>query len=324
MTMFSAIRTRFSYSNVAATMALVFALTGGAFAATSHPSGGSTGSKASASVTPVATVAKAKKVAPKSTRGPAGPKGTTGATGPAGPAGATGPAGGTGPQGPQGNAGSSGSNGEKGEPGASVTSAKASTTECPEGGTKFTAANGTSKACNGKEGSPWTAGGTLPPEKTETGAWSFGPIAQASIPEGGSLIVMVASFAIPLANSLSGAGCEEEPATRTQPCQVHFINHLGKEVILDETTDLEEEIEPSVVGACLGSAQTPAAAPGNFCVYADRLLETKANTENLFNPAPVVGEPSGGAGTTGAIGRFVVTGSEGQGYGTWAVTAPAA
>jgi hypothetical protein len=37
--MFQSIRKHLSYSNVAATLALVFALTGGAFAATSHSGG---------------------------------------------------------------------------------------------------------------------------------------------------------------------------------------------------------------------------------------------------------------------------------------------
>ncbi len=319
--MFSAIRTHLSYANVAATMALVFALTGGAFAATSHPGGGSAGSKASASVTPVASTAK-KKAAPKSTRGPAGPKGATGPTGPAGPAGATGPAGGTGPQGPQGSAGNNGSNGEKGEPGTSVTSEKVKKGEAmceKEGGSKFTSASGTTSACNGKEGSPWTAGGTLPPEKTETGAWSYGEISKTAA-GGGKLVVPVASFAIPLANPLSGAGCGEEPATRTEPCQVHFINPSGKEVIfIYGTTEREEEIEPSVVGACLGSVETPTAAPGNLCVYARKVYESSTDSGRIASPAKGLG-----AGTTGALESFNIEGQFGEGFGTWAVTAPAA
>jgi len=41
--MFHSIRKHLSYANVAATMALVFALTGGAVAASSHGGGGSSG-----------------------------------------------------------------------------------------------------------------------------------------------------------------------------------------------------------------------------------------------------------------------------------------
>ena len=186
--MFSAIRTHLSYANVAATMALVFALTGGAFAATSHPGGGWAGSKASASVTPVASTAK-KKAAPKSTRGSPRPRALPARQGRlVRPGGATGPAGGTGPQGPQGSAGNNATNGEKGEPGTSVTSEKVKKGEAmceKEGGSKFTSASGTTPACNGKEGSPWTAGGTLPPETTVTGAGHTGKY-QRLRPVGGS------------------------------------------------------------------------------------------------------------------------------------------
>ena len=82
--MFSTLRNRFGIPGVISVIALVFAMFGGAYAASNSSGGG----KATAS-------AKAKK----------GPKGPKGATGPAGPAGAAGPAG---PAGPKGDAGATG------------------------------------------------------------------------------------------------------------------------------------------------------------------------------------------------------------------------
>jgi hypothetical protein len=83
-----------------AVIALVFAMFGGAYAASN------TGGKATAS-------AKAK----KGPRGPKGPAGPAGATGPAGPAGPQGPKGDTGPQGEKGAQGDKGEKGAKGDPG---------------------------------------------------------------------------------------------------------------------------------------------------------------------------------------------------------------
>ena len=92
--MFSTLRTRFGIPGVISVIALVFAMFGGAYAASNSSGGG----KATAS-------AQAKK----------GPRGPKGATGPAGPAGAQGPAG---PAGAKGDAGANGSNGAAGATGA--------------------------------------------------------------------------------------------------------------------------------------------------------------------------------------------------------------
>jgi len=208
--MFSTLRTRFGIPGVISVIALVFAMFGGAYAASNSASGG----KATAS-------AKAKK-------GPRGPKGPKGDTGPAGPAGPQGPAG---PKGDTGAAGSSGANGT------SVTSkaVPASSAVCNHsGGAEFTSASGTTTACNGEEGekgeegSPWTAGGTLPPEATETGEWgTYGGVV-------GNL-TMPMQFNIPLAS---------EP----------------------QTTLLKEG--ESTAPGCPGiSNGLPTAEPGHFCVY---------------------------------------------------------
>ena len=166
--MFQALRKQITPATVLAFVALVFALTGGAFAASSH--GGSSPSKATASTgqggTITATAAKAKAKTKAGPRGPAGPKGATGATGATGPAGTVGA---TGPAGPTGTAGT-GSEGKEGKEG-------------KVGG-------------EGKEGkSGFTK--TLPTGATETGEFAFaqdGPIEQ-----GHSELRTAISFPIPLA-----------------------------------------------------------------------------------------------------------------------------
>jgi hypothetical protein len=176
--MFSALRQRMHVNpaTVIALLALMFAMTGGAFAVSSHNGGshnggnGSTPGKATASVTHGAIQAVAAKAKPKTKtgpRGPAGPRGATGATGAQGPAG---------PAGTQGPAGPAGAKGETGEPGAKG-----------ENGAPGT---------NGKEGSPWTAGGTLPSGKTLVGDWTL-----VGAVSGVAVLATGVSFGIPLATA---------------------------------------------------------------------------------------------------------------------------
>ena len=285
-------------STAIAFLALIFALTGGAFAATG---GGSNPSHA----TLIASASKAKHKSKTGPRGPAGPKGATGATGARGPAGATGATGPGGPQGPQGAAGTNGTDGTNGEPGKNgesvVSKAFAGEKEkCKEGGSEFTAAEGKKTyACNGEKG-VIHPGETLAPEASETGAWSFGSIESTSLGEGGLLYVPVASFAIPLEKSLGEA-------------EVHYINKRGEEV-------LESGPIPNT-GACKeGTAEKPMAAPGNLCVYAHEEEDVTTNSGIIHNPA----NNHEGAGTTGAEQTFIVGVGHAKGYGTWAVTAPAA
>jgi hypothetical protein len=135
--MFSTLRTRFGIPGVISVIALVFAMFGGAYAASNSSGGG----KATAS-------AKAKK----------GPRGPKGATGPAGPAGAQGPAG---PAGAKGDAGANGSNGAVGPTGATgAAGAKGATGAA--GATGATGATGLSGFTE-----------TLPSGKTETGTWAL-------------------------------------------------------------------------------------------------------------------------------------------------------
>ncbi len=261
--MLSFVSRRITFANVAMTLALVLAMSGGAFAAGKF------------------LVTSTKQISPKvlkSLQGKAGPAGAVGAQGAAGPAG---------PQGPSGPAGPAGTPGAKGEAG-------------PEGKEGKVGKDG--KA--GVTGSPWTAGGTLPSGKTETGTWSFGPVESSA-----EATPSIASFPIPLAAPLSGAGCEEEIA----PCQVHFINQFGKEVVGGKEKQS---------GVCTGNVAAPTAAPGNLCVYAAELNNVFIQVAASERIKPV--SPSGiGAGTTGAVWAGIFKENPGgfSGYGTWAVTA---
>jgi hypothetical protein len=110
-------RFRPTYSNVVATMALFFALAGGAWAATQLPkeSVGST-QLAKGAVTPAKLSDQAKKGF-TGARGEAGAQGALGPRGNEGPRGENGAAGATGPQGIRGATGATGATGSRGEPG---------------------------------------------------------------------------------------------------------------------------------------------------------------------------------------------------------------
>jgi hypothetical protein len=309
--MFQKLRNHLSYANVAATMALVFALTGGAVAATSHGGGGSP-AKAAASVTPVATAAKKKAKAP--VRGPAGPKGATGA---AGPAGAAGPVGATGPGGPQGPAGTNGTNGtgvqgekgEKGEAGAAGESVKNKAytgSECPEGGSEFKVGTKTpTYACNGEKG-VIHPGETLPPEASEYGTWAVTGVS------GEAVVWASFSFPVPLAAPLVGEATSCELGTG---CPVHFISG-DKEV-----TQAAGEVPAPA--ACSGDAEDPTAAPGNFCVYLGEGRNYRTNS-SLIRAIKNQSYGKLGVGTDGATETFVVEETPAEAWGSWAVTAPAA
>lgn len=154
------VRRRLTYANVLVTLALVFALSGGAYAATKY------------------VITSTKQISPKVLKslvgktGAAGPAGPAGAAGPQGPAGANGKDGAPGKEGP---AGKEGPQGPKGEAGAQGKEGK----EGPEG----------------PQGPPGTTGftKTLPKGETETGAWS---VVVRGIAEGA--VTTSISFAIPL------------------------------------------------------------------------------------------------------------------------------
>jgi hypothetical protein len=260
--MLSAIRKRFTYANVAMTLALVFAMTGGAYAANKY------------------LITSTKQISPKvlkALKGKPGPAGLAGLTGAAGTQGPAGPAGAAGAKGETGPAGKEGSAGKAGEA--------------------------------GKAGSPWTAGGTLPSEKTEKGDWS---LAQNAHVEG---VATAVSFGIPLAAA---------PTPR-------FIraNHMEIALVAGKV----EEI-PST--HCLGSPAEPKADSGSLCVYATEeggIFKSLGGTTAFPGICSLASkEPSGAtcafngrsswaADSTG-FGLYAVA-EEGlvTTYGTWAVTA---
>jgi hypothetical protein len=129
--MFSILKNRFGVPGLIAVMALVFAMIGGAYAASNSGGGKATASKVK--------------------RGPRGPRGFAGATGPVGPAGLAGA------NGHDGSNGAQGATGEKGSTGAT-------------GATGKTGATGTTGE-TGTTGATGPTGTTLPSGKTEMGLW---------------------------------------------------------------------------------------------------------------------------------------------------------
>ena len=233
--MFSTLRMKFGIPGVISVIALVFAMFGGAYAA-SNSSGGH---NATAS-------AKAKQ----------GPRGKTGKTGPAGPLGPVGP------QGSSGANGKDGANGSNGETGATGPAGPA-----------------------GPAGSPWTLGGKLPSESTETGLWGTGE----NSPEG--LRYFPISFGLPL---------QEAP-----------------QAVLVQSN---EESAPGCPGR--GDDEIPMADPGKLCVY---VMPSNNATglgieRTIYNESFEEYERLGGASPVGAL---VVADCTAHCFvnGTWAVTA---
>ena len=282
-----------------ATLALVFAITGGAYAAKKY------------------LITSTKQISPKVLKSLQGKAGTAGAPGAVGGAGSRrgAKARGTGPL----NAGANGNNGGPGKNGESVTLnaiSKSSATCEKLGGTEAKVGSSSQNVCNGKKGEPWPAGGTLPAGATETGAWNTRPILVAK--ENSGSMYMTISFPIPLAAGLSN---EAECGQPTKPqCAVHYINSAGEEIV-NSTTKHEHSAE------CKGNVAEPAAEPGNLCVYASGPIQASL---------PLEGESEGffsftfaqGTGKTGAIVSFSAhnlsktTAEEAENFGTWAVTAP--
>ena len=310
--MFSRIRKHLTPSTAIALLALVFALTGGAFAATNHSAGPLSASTAKS---------KAKAKTKAGARGPAGPAGKNGAVGPAGPAGAQGPAGAAGAAGAKGEpgaAGTTGAEGKNGTNGESVTSATIGNgVHCGSGGSEFKAGSAVTYACNGKEGkegstgkegptgkegSPWTDGGTLPSKSTETGTW-FASGMPTKNPTGAiAMVVDPVSFPIPLKADL--------PASL-----IGFEEGEGEKSPASAITAKE----------CEGTYKEPKAAPGHFCLFVGRnASENVFAGGNAIFPQPLDGGNNFTVSTTGALIDVWAENSAEDVFadGTWAVTAP--
>ncbi len=171
--MFSWIRRRATYANVAMTLALVFAMTGGAYAAKKY------------------LITSTKQISPSVLKQ---------LVGKAGPAGANGKDGAPGAQGPQGPAGANGKDGTNGADGKEGPAG-------PKGATGQTGPKGLegSKGATGPTGPAGVINteGPLPEGKTETGAWAIGTV---DVPEtkgfAFSVVGTAISFPIRLAEGL--------------------------------------------------------------------------------------------------------------------------
>jgi hypothetical protein len=250
-----------------AVVAMLVALTGGALAA----SGALTKQQKK----------EVKAIVKKEAKTISGPAGSPGAQGPVGPAGA------------KGDKGDKGDKGEVGSPGSAGKSVVIGSTApaCTAGGKSIEVeGSGTKKEiCNG---SPWTAGGTLPPGATETGTWSV--VGTETADTAG--IRASLSFPIPLQAALSAA-------------HVHFQTFPE---------------EPSFEQACLsGSAPSPKAKPGELCVFQSGFEPVEGTAFEGIFPTTAFIESGGtqGASTAGATLAFgTPTEAVGHGSGTFAVT----
>jgi hypothetical protein len=268
------IRKHVSYSNVALTLILIFAMSGGAYAATK------------------VLITSVKQIKPSVVKQLQGKAGKNGAPGPAGPAGAAGPAGPQGPGGSKGENGTTGANGVSAE----TTQFNGVKGTCTVGGAEVKSASPAINICNGKEGSPWVAGGTLPAGKSESGAWSSIYTATAANQPMSSPV----SFTIPL---------KAAPETY----------YIGTN---EELAGEKNEAAAIKEGKCKGNpinGEEPEATSGNLCVFAEKELNA---TEYLFFKvfatkhflAPtangiIVASASVAEGEVIAYGHWVVTGN---------------
>ena len=305
---------------IVAALALVFAMIGGAYAADNSGDG---------------ATASAKKKNKKGKQGGLNAKQKrqvialakrfAGKAGPQGPQGVPGLPGALGADGQNGSNGSNGSDGLNGTPGAngkSVTVTEIPTglpAACEERGGAEVAEEGAGSGieiCNGEEGSPWTAGGTLPSGETLTGAWTLGTISEGALPSGSSgagtdSIYVPISFPIPLTANLSAAN-------------VHYINPAGKELTIGEA-GLEEKTPVSCgsgLGAGVNAENPQAAAGGHLCVYAAKAAQLSAELPPIVYRAGSASASAFGASKAGARLRFVGLQANAVAWGTWAVTAP--
>ena len=208
---------------------------------------------------------------------------SSGPEGPQGPAGANGA---KGDKGDKGADGAQGVKGDKGNDGQSVTTEpEPAFFECgDQEGVKLTSVSGDNYVCDGEKGAkgdtgdPWTAGGTLPENATETGLWSIftSQEGSANFFNLGSFYLnqVTISFPIPLS------------AVPT----VHFAT------------------DGDFGDFCTGTGEEPTAPSGHMCVYeifpgAGLTLEGitgyKVGTRMAFNATNNDGRWEGGWAVTG-------------------------
>lgn len=151
------------------------------------------------------------------------------------------------------------------------------------------------------EGSPWTAGGTLPSGETLTGAWSMGMTSAA-----GPNFVHI-SFPIRLVASADVDQQDTIPIGGADPS-----NPDHEPCIDDNGTpgDPSDDI--------LGTAENPIADPGHLCIYTGHLQGSPAVGGTLRAHR----SPSSGFSPSGAVLTVNASAAGEFAFGTWAVTAP--
>jgi hypothetical protein len=253
--MLSALRKQIQPATVMAFLAMVFAMTGGAFAVTGHGAAGpgkATGTRMNAGDGASATAAKKSKSKTIGKAGPRGPRGAAGPTGPAGPQGLAGPQGSAGAKGESGTPGANGTNGTNGENGVSATTESFTGKQhgCDTGGVLVKSASPEASVCNGKNGQTGFTE-TLPPGKTETGIWAAGPAANETF--------VSISFTIPVRGEVTA----------------HYIPPEGS------------------AEGCEGNVREPVAQPGNLCVFTGVINEkiTKGEVLNSGGGNGAIGGP---------------------------------
>jgi hypothetical protein len=284
ISMLSPLRNRFGIPGVISVIALVFAMFGGAYAASNDSGSG----KANAS-------AKAK-------RGPRGPRG------PAGPAGPQGPAGPAGPAGAKGDAGAPGASGAPGAPGASgksvtVTEIAPEDEGCEERGGALVKQEGASEGtevCNGAAGSFGTQ--PLPSGETMTGVWGVEGSAIKDEGENYFSARATAVFSFPI-------------QVVPPPKMVIDYEGLLTLVVLPNGEFEEFEGTAKLAELCPGSVTAPAAKPGYLCPYTD------AESDMEFNFIGIVESKIGRPTKYGGRLPYMATKPNQLAFGTWAVTA---
>jgi hypothetical protein len=324
MRVMKAIRGHMTYANVAATLALVFAMSGGAYAvsgrgrAYNSPPGASAAASTTAALSAaaaqagsgglVAVAAKSKAKSKGGARGPAGPPGKEGKQGLEGKEGKPGA---QGLQGPAGAKGENGSAGAAGAAGAGVTSQaiKVGGKGCAGlGGTEFTAGSEKSTVCNGAAGATGYEP-TLPEGESESGDWVVEGENLSAVPSGYGVFGSI-SFNIPLS----------EP-----PANVIFVPPPTQE-------EIETKKVPAAPTGCAGNVvEEPKAAPGNLCLFIRYEKDVRTiGTEKLyktFDPEAAGKEFYEDFGKAGKSGVLVETSGEpGEpggvfAGGVWVVTA---
>lgn len=310
--MFSLMRNRFGVPGVIAVIALVFAMIGGAYAA----SGGLT-SKQKKEVKKIAKSEAQKLVGtgPTGPAGPAGPPGTAGAQGPTGP---------EGPEGLQGPAGANGTNGADGKTVLSGTTVPAAslgtngdfyirTTTSEIYGPKAAGVWGSPTSLKGADGAPGAPGAPGGPGP-EGSPWVAGTAP--------SEVILKGTWSIPQYTAAGAAEAINVPISTGVPVPTGPQLNLALGAGLVNTEEAEQQAEVF----CPGSAANPTIATefaelagvGVLCIYAQSQTNLTPPEGGFDNTDFPLGESGGGL-----VAKFKSTAAgTAKGFGSWVLFTP--